>query len=214
MIRAIVFDFGNVVGFFDHRLASSHLAEQTDLSVNEVHGILFGGTLEDDYESGRLTTPEFIARLRNECRLRCFDEEIVKAYSEIFWSNPEVGRLLLELKGRYALLLASNTTELHSLQFRRQFAGVLKAFDNQVLSHEIGVRKPSRAFFEHCERLAGCPSKESVFVDDLEVNVEGARRCGWNGIVYTNASALRRELAGLGVATDSEAARDQIRGKQ
>jgi glucose-1-phosphatase len=221
MIRAIVLDFGNVVGFFDHRLASSRLAEHTDLSADEVHGILFRGTLEDDYESGRLTTPQFIARLRKECKLRSSDEEIVRAYSEIFWANPDVCRLLTELKGRYALLLASNTTELHSLQFRRQFADVLEAFDALVLSHEIGVRKPSREFFEHCQRLAGCPATECVFIDDLRANVDGARRCGWNGIVYTSASELRRELAELGVSINSEVtgesnqiALNGMRGKQ
>ena len=29
MIKTVVFDFGNVIGFFDHRIASNRLAEHT-----------------------------------------------------------------------------------------------------------------------------------------------------------------------------------------
>jgi epoxide hydrolase-like predicted phosphatase len=204
MIRAIVFDFGNVVGFFDHGLASSRLAEYSDLSAEQVHAVLFGGPLEEEYESGRLTTPEFLRRLRDECRLRCSDDAIINAYSEIFWSNPDICSLLSELKDRYHLLLASNTTELHARRFRRQFADALDAFEEVILSCEIGVRKPSARFFEHCERLAGWLATEGVFIDDLSANVEGARQYGWNGIVYTSISDLRLQLAALGVTTNAE----------
>jgi glucose-1-phosphatase len=206
MIRAIVFDFGNVVGFFDHRLASGRLAEYSELSPDQVHAVLFGGALEEEYESGRLTTAEFLGRLRDECKLRCSDDAIVNAYSDIFWSNPEIYSLLSELKDRYHLLLASNTTELHARRFRCQFADALEAFEEVILSYEIGVRKPSPLFFEHCERAAGWLATEGVFIDDLTANVEGAQRYGWHGIVYTSVADLRLQLAPLGVSTDSKKA--------
>src|SRR5205085_9734643 len=103
---------------------------------------LFGGGLEAEYGSGRPTYPEFLERVRLECRLCCPEQTLVAAYSEIFWPNPDVCTLLPELKPRYRLVLASNTSELHSRQFRRQFAKVLRVFDGVVLSHDIGVRKP------------------------------------------------------------------------
>ena len=88
--RAIAFDFGNVVGFFDHRLASNRLAAHTRMAADELHAYLFGGKLEDDYESGRISTPEFLRQVRQTCGLDCSEEELVAAYSEIFWPNPDV----------------------------------------------------------------------------------------------------------------------------
>src|SRR5262249_37432030 len=147
-----------------------------------------------DYESGRISTQEFLQRVRQTCQLTCADDLIAAAWADIFWPNPEVCALLPRLKSRYRLLLGSNTNELHARQFRAQFADWLRCFDVVVWSHEIGARKPHAGFFEHCARRAGHPPNECVFIDDLPANVAGARACGWHGIVYTGFAELCREL--------------------
>lgn len=198
-IAAIVFDFGNVVGFFDHRRTTQRLLAHSELAADTLHGQLFGGALEDDYESGRLTTPEFLARVREVCRLCCPPETVAAAWADIFWPNEEVAALLPLLKPRYRLLLGSNTNDLHARHFLRQFADTLRHFDHVVLSHQVGARKPKPAFFHHCQRLAGCPAEACLFIDDLPANVAGARACGWDGIVYSNGDALRQELQARGL---------------
>jgi putative hydrolase of the HAD superfamily len=199
MIRTIVFDFGNVVGFFDHRRATRRLAELTGVAEERLHPLLFDNTLEDDYESGRLSSAAFLEEVRRRCGVGCADDVLGRAYCDIFWPNSDVCGLVPLLKPGYRLLLGSNTTELHSRHFRREFANVLRHFDALVLSHEVGVRKPAAAFFAHCQRLAGSRPDECVFIDDLEPNVAGARACGWHGIVYAGGAGLRRGLAELGV---------------
>lgn len=212
MIRAIVFDFGNVVGFFDHRRASGRLAELGQICPDALHADLFGGPLEDDYEAGRIGTDEFLRRLRALGRFSCADEELVRAYADIFWPNEPVCALIPRLRGRYRLLLGSNTSELHSLHFRRQFADVLRHFDAVVLSHEIGARKPSRAFFECCERFAGYPADACLFIDDLPANVDGARAAGWHGVQYTGFYDLCRRLVEVGIVIDRAAGAEKIGG--
>jgi glucose-1-phosphatase len=198
-IKTIAFDFGRVVGFFDHRLTTNRLAVSGGLAADEMHTYLFGGSLEDDYESGRISTGEFLKRARQTCRLSCSDDIIAAAWADIFWPNLEVCALLPRLKPRYRLLLGSNTNELHARHFCRQFADWLRYFDALVLSHEIGVRKPKAGFFEHCTRLAGCAPAECLFVDDLVDNVAGARACGWQGFVYTGFPDLCNQLTALGI---------------
>jgi len=198
-VKALVFDFGNVVGFFSHRQAAERLASHGHRDADAVHRFLFGGPLEDDYESGRLTTAEFLRRLREGCRLSCPDEVIAECYADIFWPNPDVCALLPALAGRQRLLLLSNTNDLHSRRFLGQFEPLLRPFDHLVLSHEVGVRKPRPDIFAHAQRLADCDPKEIVFIDDLPANVAGAVACGWHGIVYTDIDALRRDLAALDI---------------
>jgi glucose-1-phosphatase len=205
-IQTIVFDFGNVIGFFDHRRALERLQEHSALTVEGMRAFLYGGRLEDDYESNRISSDEFLRLVREGCRLGCPEDVLAAAYVDIFWPNPEVCDLLPRLKPRFRLLLGSNTTALHSRQFRRQFADVLKHFDAQVLSCEIGTRKPAKGFFDHCQRLADCAPHECLFIDDLAANVAGAQACGWQGIVYTGGEELRKQLALHGILTGDEVA--------
>jgi putative hydrolase of the HAD superfamily len=196
-MKAIVFDFGNVLGFFDYRRTTTALAPHSDLPVEELHRALYGGPLEHDYDAGRLSTAAFLAQAREAGRLRCSEEVLAAAWADIFWPNEEVLALLPHLKPHVRLLLGSNTNELHSRHFRRQFADALRHFDALVLSHEVGARKPEAAFFQHCQRLAGCAAAECLFIDDLAANVAGAQACGWQGLVYRDPAELRRQLAAL-----------------
>jgi putative hydrolase of the HAD superfamily len=200
-ITTVVFDFGNVLGFFSHRKSAEQVAAYTDMAPEAVQAYLYGGKLEEDFESGRISTPVFIGMVRETCRLTCTDEQFAAAFADMFTPNPDVCALVPLLKPRYRLVLLSNTNDLHYRQFRTQFADVLGYFDGLVLSHEAGARKPDRRIYDECLRLAGRPAAECVFVDDLPGNVAAARACGWRGVVYRRGDDLRQELTGIGVVT-------------
>ena len=198
-IRAIVFDFGNVIGFFSHRRAAEQLAAYGDAgSAAALQALLFSGWLEDDYERGTIDSAAFRALVRERCRLVCDNAQFDSAYADMFWPNPETCDLLPRLRERYRLLLLSNTTELHSRWFRRQFEEFLAHFHFLVFSHEIGMRKPEPRVYDHCVALAGCAAAECLFIDDIAANVDGARACGLPGLLY-RPGALVDELAAYGV---------------
>jgi glucose-1-phosphatase len=198
-IKTLVFDFGKVVGLFDHHLTTKRLVAYAGLPADELHAHLYGGPLEEEYECGKITTAEFLCRVRQTCRLTCSNEVIATAWADIFSPNHEVCALVPRLKPHYRLLLASNTNELHAEQFCRQLADTLRFFDAIVLSHKIGVRKPRAEFFHHCQRLAGCAAEECLFIDDLPGNVAGAIACGWNAIVFTDTTDLLKRFAAFGI---------------
>ncbi|HVS36727.1 MAG TPA: HAD family phosphatase [Gemmataceae bacterium] len=205
-ITTIVFDFGNVLGFFSHRRAAEQLAVFGEASVEAIQTFLFDCEREDDFESGRMSAEAFRGMVRETFRLRCDDMQFNAAFADMFSPNAEVCLLPALLKPRYRLLLLSNTNDLHAQQFRRQFAHVLAPFDALVLSHEIGMRKPKPGVYEHCRRLAGGRAEECLFIDDMPANVEAARACGWRGVLYRRGADLRRELAAAGVVIDQPAA--------
>jgi len=198
-MQAIAFDFGNVLGFFDHRITLNRLVAHTEMSAEEMFAAVYDSALEDAFESGQITAASFLKEVRQLCKLRCDDRFLTEAWSDIFRPNEDVCRLIQTLKPRYRLLLASNTNNLHASRYRRQFADTLRHFDHQVLSYEIGVRKPRPEFFEHCRRLAGCPARECLFIDDLADNIAGARTCGWEGIVYKRFDDLQKRLEEFGI---------------
>jgi putative hydrolase of the HAD superfamily len=70
-------------------------------------------------------------------------------------------------------------------------------FDAVVLSFEVGVRKPSPEIFALALERSGTRPDETVFVDDLAGNCEGAGKAGWTAIHFTDTAAAIAELDAL-----------------
>lgn len=198
-LTTIVFDFGNVLGFFSHQKAAEQLAEFSPLSADDILNLYLDPKLEEDFESGRMSLAEFRSLVRQRCQVTCSDAQLDWAIADMFTPNEEVCALVPILKPRYRLVLLSNTNELHALHFRRQFADTLAHFDSLVLSHEVGLRKPCADIYAHCHQIAGATPQQCLFIDDLPANIEAARACGWQGIVYRRGLDLRRELPRWGI---------------
>lgn len=198
-VSTVVFDFGNVLGFFSHRKAAEQLAVYSPLSADDILHRYLDPQMEDDFESGRMSLPAFRELVRQRCRTTCDDAQLDWAIADMFEPNDEVCALIPVLKRRYRLVLLSNTNELHAMHFRRQFADTLTHFDALVLSHEVGLRKPCAEIYHHCQGVAGTTPQQCLFVDDMPANIEAARACGWQGIVYHRGLDLRSALRDLGI---------------
>ena len=203
----LIFDFGNVIAHFDYARACAHYGGRLGLSgeafLERVRGEAFTRLLRH-YESGGMTAEEFSHSFGKLAGLEIPHDEFAAAWSDIFWLNEPVARLVPPLKeAGYTLILGSNTNDLHAARFRAQFSDVLAHFDHLVLSYEVGHAKPSAAFYQACAQAAGVEPAHCVFIDDLEENVAGARAAGLGGLVYRDADSLVRALAELGVLLPS-----------
>jgi putative hydrolase of the HAD superfamily len=203
MIRTILFDFGNVVAFFDHDRALRRVLTHTDRTAEELWRLLYQDGLADRYECGQVSTDELFAVARDRGGLRCSRAEFVDAFCDIFWPNPPMEDLIPRLKANgYRLVLASNTNAAHYERYREQFKDLLSHFDAIAVSHEAGARKPHPRFFEYAHKLANCEPENCLFVDDLLDNVTAAREFGWRAIHFTRFDDLARELRGAGVRVE------------
>lgn len=205
---ALVFDFGNVIAFFDYSIACAPLGAMLGLSGEELLAQARRDGLTElvvEYECGRMTTEEFGRAVRALVRLEELPhEDFVAAWTAIFRLNESVARLIPGLKAAgYTLVLGSNTNDLHARHFRPKFAETLGLFDALVMSHEVGHVKPSVEFYRACAEAAGRPLGECVFIDDLPENVAGARDAGMVGILYQDTPSLVAELKSRGVSVSS-----------
>jgi len=200
---ALIFDFGNVVAFFDYARIGAILGQGLGLSGHEFIDRareLGLSALLQQYESGRLTSEAFG---RQVCELMGLDlahSEFAAAWEDIFWLNEPVAQLVSDLKSRgYRLVMGSNTNAMHARFYLKQFAQALAPFDRLVLSHEVGHIKPRAEFYLACVEAAGVPAGECIFIDDLAENIEGARAAGLRGIVFTEIDSLVAELIREGI---------------
>ena len=72
-------------------------------------------------------------------------------------------------------------------------------FDVVVASCDVGVRKPEPAFFAALLDRLDLPADAVLFVDDRQVNIDGARRSGLRTHLFRGTQALRTELTAAGV---------------
>ncbi|QEL17235.1 HAD family hydrolase [Limnoglobus roseus] len=198
-MKTIFLDFGNVIGFFDHGRALKHFARYTDVPHTELETMLYGGTLGDDYDSGRITTHQYLEHVKKLANFRCTDEEFLTAYTDIFWPNPDVCELVPVLAKKYRLVLASNTNDAHYQQFTKMFAPVLSHLQHLVASHVVGARKPRPEFYQRAQEWAHAEPHECVFVDDLPKNIAAAVAHGWTGVLYQSGDRLADKLRAAGV---------------
>jgi FMN phosphatase YigB (HAD superfamily) len=185
--RCVLLDFGNVIAFFDHRKACRQLAELSTAALDgeHIYQAIFESGLETGYDTGRISTAEFLEGLRQAFCLDGSDAEIGRAWSDIFTPNPSMASAIRALNDRgVRMVLASNTNALHHEWFASLFADTLAAIDAQVLSYRVGCRKPERAFFSACLAAARCAPAECLYVDDRDDFVTAGRELGVNGLVY------------------------------
>src|SRR5271163_3169485 len=188
--HVLIFDFGNVIAFFEYSKAFERFGARMGISGEQFRRrVVDGGfsSLLGQFEKGEMAPEQFATAIRALSGLELSYPEFVEDFKDIFWLNDPVARLIEVLKSRgYTLLLGSNTNVLHATQYRRQFARTIDLFDHLILSYEVGCLKPDARFYRAGVAAAGVPAAACVFIDDLEENVDGARKAGLNGLQYVD----------------------------
>ena len=72
----------------------------------------------------------------------------------------------------------------------------MRRFEVRVFSADVRMTKPDPAIFRLCVERIGVKADECLFIDDLPVNVEAARREGLQGFAFESERDLSK-LRGL-----------------
>lgn len=103
----------------------------------------------------------------------------------------------LKAAGYGVYLLSNASVRQHEYWPRVPCAGL---FDGTLVSCDVGFIKPEPGIYRAFLDKFGLQADECVFVDDVPMNVEGARRCGMEGFIFRDdAALLRRQLRQAGV---------------
>lgn len=82
----------------------------------------------------------------------------------------------------------------------RQRWNFLNAPRGVTVSGEIGLIKPQREIYERHARDFGLDPAATLFIDDAQVNVDGAIAAGWQAVLFTSADTLCSDLAAFGIS--------------
>lgn len=185
--KLVILDLGKVFFEFDASRALAHWGRVAGVDAAVLAGRM--GAYEDDarFDCGLIPQDEFFAHLMKRLGVSIPVHELKAGWNSIFtYVIAPAYEAAQQIRGKHKLVALSNTNAAHQPVWEAQFREELKVFDHIYTSLDLKMRKPDRRIFEYVLADQGVSAAETVFFDDLEANVEGARKAGITGIRVTS----------------------------
>jgi epoxide hydrolase-like predicted phosphatase len=199
MIDTVISDLGQVLLHFNNALFFERMTKYTPRSMAEIRAATHDNRkLLDLFDTGKLTPKEFYMRAVEALDARVSEADFYAAYNDVFSVNTAVLAVIRNLRPKYRLVMLSNTDPVRYGHIERAFPE-LRIFDAYILSFRIGAMKPDPRVYREALRLLDALPENTLFIDDLQENLEGAARLGIKGILFTARTDLAMELEKFGV---------------
>lgn len=185
-IKNIIFDLGGI--FIDIHFSKTEEAfaklgiENFNLLYNQHHASDIFAKLE----TGAISPEAFYDTLRIETNKNSLtNKEIESAWIAMLgdYFLPAI-EWLDEIKNRYKIFLFSNTNAIHVPHLYKIFKAQTgkESFENFFIttyySHNLGLRKPHEDSFKAILEKEKLTAAETLFIDDTEKNIVGAKLAG------------------------------------
>jgi putative hydrolase of the HAD superfamily len=194
-IKAVIFDWGGVL--------IENPTEGILQYCREVLGIGAGCMLAayrklmPYFQEGKISEEEFWkgVRRRTGAKREMPESLWLAAFEKSYVEKKDVFAVAVELYERgYRTGILSNTEKPARPFMERES---YRIFDPIVLSWEAGSAKPQHRIFEVLVEALSLNPSEILLIDDAAANIAVARELGLQGLLFTDAETLRKDLANL-----------------
>jgi putative hydrolase of the HAD superfamily len=200
----VVFDFGAVLftwrpaeivaDTFPERAATQPQAQQLAKDM-------FGHEDWHDYDRGLLEMDAVVERLSMRLTLdRDTVQTLVQSIGQRLVPMDETIAVLKALHARRqvddgvsGLYFLSNMPRPYARELEQKHA-FLQHFDGGIFSGDVLLSKPHPDIYHLLQSRYQLEPGRTVFIDDLQANVDAARALGWTGIHFTSAAQLADDL--------------------
>ena len=199
-VRAVVFDFGGVMTKTTmpervRRCAADYGIDWEALAsgFTRYRRLMDGGfiTLEQMYD---LIWADADIELTDEAKARILAEDTASFLQG--YRNEQTLAWMRELKGKgFKIGILTNMPPAFVPHFHETYADFIALADALVISGEEGMFKPQRRIYDLLKTRIGLHVDELCFIDDVEANCDGARRCGWHAIRFESNEQVARDFA-------------------
>jgi 2-haloacid dehalogenase len=196
-IRAIIFDFGNVLVKWDaHKLYERFFPDPQSVTafLEEIHFAEWNA----QQDAGR-SFSEGVADLSKKFS---HYSELIQAY-DTYWEESltgtfdEVIEVAKNLKqAGYKIYLLTNSSA-EKFEIAKQKYNFLEMFDDMIISGEHKLLKPDPAIYHFTLNRINYKATECIFIDDSLPNIESAKALGFYTIHFQSPTQLKQELKKL-----------------
>ena len=198
MVKAVAFDFGNVLAMVDRLRSCSRLARHSPLPAAQICGRIWGGEIEREAETGRIDSRQLFRRIKEAISGESgwSYEEFRAEFMDGFHPNPEGIEAFKQAHARAGrVFIISNTSYLHArwLFEQEELATLPEAF---IFSFKVGFMKPDPRIWLKLLELACLEAEECLYIDDVGDYCAAAAGLGFPTIHYLRGQTpLLQELS-------------------
>ncbi len=189
MIKAIIFDFGGVVGNDPGWLWLQEVHPQAKKRRKYIQN------LAEKSDTAEISSDEFAQLLAEETDIPA--DKIWPAVLKKTIVNEDILHLVGQLKKNYSVGMLTNFNEWFNDIVNRYKLG--DNFDPIIVSYKYKVVKPQPEAFRIALSNMNIQPYEAIFIDDKRRNVIGAKKVGLNSVVFTTTDNLVKKLKKIGV---------------
>lgn len=184
MIKNIVFDMGNVILRWDPEYIASKLsndAREREVIIRE----LFNSKQWQLLDQGLIDLDEALTQIKRQTDNNNHQilEYALYHWYDYFEAFAKIPKLIKELKSQdYRIYLLSNC----SVQFDEYYQNItaFNYFDDFYISARYHYLKPDLKIYQHFLTKFNLEAQECIFIDDVQANVEGARKAGMKAYLH------------------------------
>jgi len=183
-IEAVFWDLGGVIVRTEDRTKRERWEQRLGMEPRQLDRLIFGGEMGRKAALGKVSADEVWEWVRQELDL---SQNEGQQLTRDFWQGDDLD---LELVGYIRGLRARFQTGLISnawLELREQLEDhwrIDDAFDDLVISAEVGLAKPDPAIYSLALNRLNVSADRSVFVDDFENNIATAAEIGIHAVQF------------------------------
>ena len=171
--------------------------ERLSLPHGSVERVVHGSQSWRQAQTGQMSLSDYWADVARQLQLT---KAQVEQLAEDFYSGDQLDDNLLyyirQLRAEgYSVALLSNDSP--ALSTRLHDLGIKAYFDPIVISGNIGVMKPDPRAYQAALDALQRPAHETIFIDDLPANIEGAAALGIHAVHYVDGMDLESTLQPL-----------------
>ena len=193
MIKTIIFDLGNVLVYFDEMPIFRKWAAAGNKKISQVMDYYKKSRPRRDFEKGKISPKQFYDKTVQDLGLKMTINDFRKNWNEIFTLNKGAERIVKSLKGKYNLILLSNTN-IWQYEYVKKKYKVVDLFDEHILSYEVGMRKPNPMIYLIALRKSKTLPFNCAYFDDIPQFIKVAGIIGIKAFQYKEIEKLRNDL--------------------
>jgi putative hydrolase of the HAD superfamily len=195
----LVFDLGGVVVRWDPDAIIAGVFSDSSIR-SRVRADVFSHPDWLELDRGTLGRHEVIARAAQRIGVADSEmERLLHAVPPSLVVFPDTVELLYRLKRKGYPLYCLSNMGFASIEYLEKTHTFWDVFDGAVISCRLQLCKPERGIYEHLLRTYALAAEDTLFIDDVQKNLDAAAQLGIRTLRFENAAQCERELRALGL---------------
>jgi putative hydrolase of the HAD superfamily len=190
----LVFDLGGVVVRWDPEAIIDGVFNDESVKAR-VRQAVFEHADWLELDRGTLGREEAIARAARRSGLAAEDiKRLLHAVPPSLAVFPDTVELLYRLKRKGHPLYCLSNMHFASIEYLEREHTFWDVFEGRVISCRLQLCKPEPGIYEHLLREFGLKAEDTLFIDDVQKNLDAAAKLGIHTLRFETAAQCEREL--------------------